>query len=267
VAHDRRKLVSDLARASTGGLISVERAAEVFGVSSHDAAIRLGRLERAGWLARARRGIYLVLPIEASAGVAPVAEDAWLLANQLFAPCYIGGWTAAEHWALTEQLFRSTFVVTAAPRRKTEETRLSTDFHVARVTSSRLEGTTQVWRGQARVAVSDRERTIADALVHPSWVGGVRHLAEILGTYRASNEFDTRKLLARLDELDVGAAYKRLGYLAESLWPEPQDVAAQALARRTAGTIRLEPSIKDHGRMSKRWGLWVNVSIAPDGSA
>jgi predicted transcriptional regulator of viral defense system len=261
---DRRKLVSDLARASTGGLVSVQKAAEVFGVSSHDAALRLGRLARAGWLARAQRGIYLVLPIESSAGVAPVAEDAWLLANELFAPCYIGGWSAAEHWGLTEQLFRSTFVVTAAPRRKTEETRLSTEFHVARVTSSRLEGTTLVWRGQARVAVSDRERTIADALVHPRWVGGVRHLAEIMISYRASREFDANKLLARLDDVGVGAGYKRLGYLAELLWPEPEVIVEHALARRSAGTIRLEPSIKERGRMSKRWGLWVNVSIAPE---
>jgi predicted transcriptional regulator of viral defense system len=258
---NRRKLVSDLARASSGGLVSVQRAAEVLGIPSHEAAVRLGRLERAGWLARAQRGLYLVLPIEASAEAAPVAEDAWLLAQKLFEPCYMGGWTAAEHWGLTEQLFRSTFVVTAAPRRKSRETRLSTEFHVVRVKSSRLDGTTSVWRGSERVAVSDRERTIADALVHPSWVGGVRHLAEVLGTYRDSNDFEPRKLLTRMDELSVGAGYKRLGYLAELLMPERHEIVEHAQSRRTTGTIRLEPSIKARGKMSKRWGLWVNVAI------
>src|ERR1700690_4166852 len=129
---NRRQLMSDLARASLGGLVSVDKAAGVMGVPTHDAAVRLGRLVRAGWLARARRGLYFVLPLEASAEAPPVAEDAWLLANELFAPCYVGGWTAAEHWGLTEQLFRTTFVVTAAPRRSNHETHLSTDFHVVR---------------------------------------------------------------------------------------------------------------------------------------
>ncbi len=263
---DHRKLVSDLARAASGGLVSVETAAEVLGIPSHAAAVRLGRLVRAGWLARAQRGLYMVRPIEAAAEVAPVAEDAWILAHRLFAPCYVGGWTAAEHWGLTEQLFRSTFVVSAGPHRKKSETRLSTEFHVVRVKSARLEGSSLVWRGSERIAVSDRERTLADALVHPTWVGGVRHLAEMLGTYRESKEFDARKLLARVDEVGVGAAYKRLGYLAETLWPAAEEVVEHARARRSTGTIRLEPSIPERGRMIKRWGLWVNVSVGPNGA-
>ena len=61
--------MSDLARASLGGLVSVDKAADVMGVPTHDAAVRLGRLVRAGWLARARRGLYFVLPLEASGDV------------------------------------------------------------------------------------------------------------------------------------------------------------------------------------------------------
>jgi predicted transcriptional regulator of viral defense system len=35
--------------------------------------------------------------------------------------------------------------------------------------------------------------------------------------------------------------------------------------RRTTGAIRLDPAVKSFGRMTKRWGLWVNVDI--DGAA
>src|SRR5712691_11340985 len=161
-----RKVMAELARAASGGLLSVERAAKVLGVSTHEAAVRLGRLERSGWLARARRGIYLVLPIEAKPGNVRIADDAWVLAAELFAPCYIGGWTAAGHWGLTEQLFRSTFVASSAPRRRQRENRLSTEFHIVRVRADRMKGASSVWRGDRRVAVSDRERTIVDALVH-----------------------------------------------------------------------------------------------------
>lgn len=238
----RRDLVSELARASSGGLISVKRAAETLGVSSHDAAVQLAGLARAGWLARAKRGLYLVLPLEASARVAPVAEDAWLLAQELFAPCSIGGWTAAEHWGLTEQVFHSTFVVTAAARRTQRETGLSTEFHVVRVRPTRMTGISTVWRGTARVAVSGRERTIADALVHPR-VGGVRHLAELLVTYRESKEFDPAKLVRRLDELDVGAGFKRMGYLAEQPWRHSHEVATSALRKEVCCKKRRAPDL------------------------
>jgi len=256
-----RTVMPELARAADGGLLTVADAAKVLGVSAHDAAVRLGRFERAGWLARARRGLYLVLPIEAKPGSATVAEDAWVLAAALFSPCYIGGWTAAEHWGLTEQLFRSTFVVSAAPRRRQRENRLSTDFHIVRVRPDRLMGTVTVWRGSQRVAASDRERTIVDALVHPNWIGGVRHLAEILTTYRESKQFDAKKLLVQAEKHATGSAFKRLGFLVELLWPGEKTIVDLAYRRRTKGTIRLDPAVKGRGRLSKRWGLWINVTI------
>jgi predicted transcriptional regulator of viral defense system len=257
----QRHVLTQLARATSGGLLSVKRAAEVMGVSTHEAAARLGRLARSGWLARARRGLYLVLPLEASAENAPIAEDSWLLAMELFAPCYIGGWTAAEHWGLTEQLFRSTFVVSAAQRRRQSERRLSTEFHIVRVGAHRMKGTTFVWRGEQRVAISDRELTIIDALIHPHWIGGVRHLTDILEAYRSSKDFDSKLLIARAEEHATGSAFKRLGYLVERLWPNEKAIIDLAHSRRTKGVIRLDPSVKGRGKMNKRWGLWINVAI------
>ena len=94
------------ARASAGGLVSVAAAAEALHLSSREAAVRLARLERAGWLARVRRGLYVVRPLESARTAIPTVEDPWVLARELFSRCYIAGWTAAEHWGLTEQIFR-----------------------------------------------------------------------------------------------------------------------------------------------------------------
>jgi predicted transcriptional regulator of viral defense system len=254
--------LSELARAASGGLLSVDRAAEALGVSPHQAAMKLGRLERAGWLRRAQRGLYLVLPLEAKPESAPVPEDPWLLAHAVFAPCYIGGWTAAEHWGLTEQLFRSVFVVTAAPRRRQSETRLSTEFHIARAQVDQMEGTTLIWRGSQRIAASNRERTLIDGLVHPHWLGGIRHLAEILTTYRESEHFSVEKLLARARDHQVpGSAMKRLGFLAERLWPRETAVTDFASQHLSTGVIRLDPAVQSRGKMNTRWGLWVNVQV------
>ncbi len=116
-------------------------------------------------------------------------------------------------------------------------------------------------RGSERIPVSDRERTIADALADPSWVGGIRHFVEILRTYRESKEWNPNRLLRSLGEIGSGASFKRLGYLAETvLTPEPS-LVLEALARRTSGVVKLDPAVAERGRINSRWGLSVNVQL------
>jgi predicted transcriptional regulator of viral defense system len=258
---ETRRILRILARGAHGGLINVPEAGELLHLSRQAVASRLAALARQGWIKRVRRGLYLVLPLEADPRGSVAMEDPWVLASALFAPCYIGGWSAAEHWGLTEQLFRSTFVVTAASARRRRQQVLGTEFAVVRVQQERITGLAQVWRGSERVAVSSPERTIVDALIDPSWVGGVRHLVEILATYQDTPTFSLPKILKELKATGRGSAVKRLGYLTESLWGLTGSAAEKLRHRRTAGTIRLDPAVRSKGKLNKRWGLWVNVSL------
>jgi predicted transcriptional regulator of viral defense system len=258
-----RDALAALARKATGGLISVADAAEALRVSSRAAVARLNRLTAAGWLSRVQRGLYLIVPIDASNAASTTVEDPWVLANALLAPCYIGGWSAAEHWQLTEQLFRSTFVVTAAGARTRAKTLLGAELHIVRVPRARVSGFAMVWRGPVRVAVSDRERTIVDALVAPDWVGGSRHLIEMLITYHQSTSFNPTKLLDRMNDVHKGAAYKRLGFLVERLFGPDDIIVPACLKNRTAGAIKLDPAIASRGKLVKRWGLWINTEVEP----
>jgi len=47
------------------------------------------------------------VPLESRTADVPL-EDPWLIAERLFAPCYIGGWSAAEYLDLTECRLRLT---------------------------------------------------------------------------------------------------------------------------------------------------------------
>jgi predicted transcriptional regulator of viral defense system len=120
----------------------------------------------------------------------------------------------------------------------------------------------QVWRGATRVSVSDRERTIADALVDPTWVGGARHLIDIVRAYRASSDWNPTQLLIRVAEVARGSAYKRLGYLAEDVIDGGGEIIDACLKAKSKGTIKLDPSIATRGRLIKRWGIWVNAGVA-----
>jgi len=256
-----------LARASHGGLITQQRAADALSISARSASALLASLMRRGWLARARRGLYLILPLEAGERGPHAVEDAWLLATELYAPCYIGGWSAAEHWGLTEQIFRSTFVATAASIRTTRQLVLGAEFHLARVPLRRVEAATPEWRGAVKVPVSDRETTIVDALANPAWVGGIRHLADILAAYRAGSTWASAKLTRCLQSRGSGAAYKRLGLITEILFPDEARLIATCREHRTSGNVKLDPAVRTRGRLNKRWGLWVNVALAGSGIA
>ncbi len=263
VLRDPKETLRRLARSSRGGLVTTERSAELLGVGANVASLTLGRLARRGWLTRVRRGLYLILPLEAGREGTAI-EDPWVLARELYSPCYIGGWTAAEHWGLTEQLFRTTFVVTSANIRHSRETFVGAEFHLTRGTKERVAQVGQVWRGGERIAVSDRERTIADALANPTWVGGIRHLVEILRTYRDMKEWNPSRLIERLEEIGSGASFKRLGYLAETVLESDPYLVDEALARRTSGVVKLDPAIAKRGPINTRWGLSVNVPIERD---
>ena len=118
-----------------------------------------------------------------------------------------------------------------------------------------------MWLGPLRVPVSDRERTIADALVNPAWVGGVRHLVEILATYRRGPDWNPSKLLARMKELGRGSAYKRLGFLAEQVLDEELALIAECDRAKTSGVIKLDPAVPSRGHLVRKWGLWANIDL------
>lgn len=255
--------VARLARVARGGLVSVAEAAEALGESRARTSRTLAKLARRGWVERARRGLYLVRPLEVAPGERTVAEDPWVVADEVFGPCYIGGWSAAEYWNLTEQIFREILVVTAASVRSQVQDLLGHTFRLFRVPESRISGSslTRVWRGAARVRVSSPERTIADGLRNPELCGGIRHLGDIMREYGRREDYDTRRLAEAMDAAATGAAWKRLGYLAEMLWPGETGLLSLARKNASKGNARLDPSVDGKGRLVNRWRLWVNVSV------
>ena len=66
---------------------------------------------------RIRRGLYLAVPVDAPDPAAWTA-DPWYLADVVWPPCYVTGWSAANFWSLTDQVFRSTVIATAARVRR-----------------------------------------------------------------------------------------------------------------------------------------------------
>jgi predicted transcriptional regulator of viral defense system len=230
-------------------------------LSREQAAHELARWAKAGWLARVRRGAYAPIPLQAaSADIA--LEDAWIAAASLFAPCYIGGWSAAEHWGLTEQIFRSVCVITGSrPRRRTQQLR-GTNFLLHSTGPDKLFGTQSVWRSRVRVSVSDPARTILDMVSDPSLGGGIRPVADALDVFLREHRKIAPRVIDYGIRLSNGAAFKRLGFLLERSHPDESDLIASCRAHLTAGYSKLDPKLACD-RLITAWHLWIPSSWKP----
>ena len=98
-----RARLSTVLRAASE-VVSIDIVAKSLALDRDAAAKLLSRWRQQGWLRRIGPGIYVPVPLDL-AGSEQVVEDPWVLVPRLFERCYVGGWTAAHHWDLTEQLF------------------------------------------------------------------------------------------------------------------------------------------------------------------
>lgn len=263
INRENRALLERLHR-ELPGAFGVSEATAALGLDEDRTRKLLAYLARRGWLSRVRRGLYVAVPLDARRPGEWI-EDAWVVADRVFAPCYLGGWTACEHWDLTEQTFRTILVVTAKRVRDRDQVIQGTPFHITVRSDDKLFGTSPVWRDQVRVQVSDPTRTIVDVLDDPTLGGGMRTVADVLHEYFASEHRDDELLVQYADRLGNRAVFKRLGFLLEHIGVDAPALLASCLERRSSGLIALDPSVDTKGRIVRRWGLRVNVTLGTPG--
>ena len=216
--------------------------------------------QRNGWLYRIRRGLYIPVPLQSSSTeVTP--EEPWLIAYKLFSPCYIGGWTAAHHWGLTEQIFNSIYVMTTKKVHQREQNLNGVNFKVKTILSKRIFGTQIIWSGKVKIAISDPTKTAIDGLNDPAVFGSIRTVADVLSAYVHSKDFNQEKLLKYAAAMENSAIYKRLGFLIEQLKSDAStSITSACKSNLKSGYSQLDPAVKGD-RLETRWNLWVPKSF------
>jgi predicted transcriptional regulator of viral defense system len=248
----RAQLVRVLA--ASGDVIRIEDVAKALDVSRTVAAKRLARWTEQGWLSRVGSGAYVPASID-TLGSERVLDDAWVLVPALFAPAYVGGRTAAEHWDLTEQIFKDVVVITGQAIRDKWQVRHGTQFALKHINKEKIFGTKPVWRHQTKVPISDVHRTIVDILDDPALGGGIQHVSDCLSAYLKRADRDDQKLIEYAERLGNGAVFKRLGFLAEGN-PAGIGLAEKCRAHLTTGNAKLDPALASP-RLVSSWRLLI----------
>lgn len=242
----------------TGGAISPSDVAAILTISNLQAAKLLSFWATQGWVKRVQRGLYIPVPLDSLTDeIAP--EDPWILAERLYAPCYIGGWSAAEHWDLTEQIFSSILVFTVRrPRHRKQEVG-GTRVLLRTTSESNFFGLKTVWRGKTKVRVSDPSRTIIDVLDDPRAGGGIRNVNDLFNNYLKSKYRNIDELLNFAKRIGNGSVFKRLGFLLERYNPDETAAIEECLRHLSQGNSKLDPDLPKDGLITK-WKLWVPAS-------
>jgi len=259
ISEKNRKILTALHR-GTSGPFTPREAAVVLKLDINRAQRFLAYLAKAGWLTRIRRGLYTTVSLDV---IEPAAwqEDPWIIAAKVFSPFYIGGWSACEHWGLTDQVFRETVVISSRTSRVRRTEIQGIHYFVKIVSKDKIFGTETVWRGQTRAYVSDPARTIVDVLDDPRIGGGIRHIADIIKAYTTHERRDDSLLLEYANKLGNRTVFKRLGYLLEVM--KLGDVALIEACHQaiSSGTSLLDPSAPRKGRFVRKWNLRINVVL------
>lgn len=250
---DRERMTTVLR--ATQHTISVAQTAKILNLSKEHAAKILARWANKGWISRVKRGIYIPVPLESITDDIPL-EDPWAIAEELYHPCYIGGWSAAEHWGLTEQIFRTIVVLTTQRPRNRKPTIKGSDFLLHTISKPLMFGLQTIWQGKIKIFVSDPTRTILDFLINPQMGGGIRTTIDMLKEYLKSEHKNLPLLIDYAKKIHSSAVFKRLGFLLQQYAPDEFDIIDACKKQLTISKTKLDPQL-DANKLITRWRLWI----------
>jgi len=220
------------------------------------AKVLASNLAKKRWIIILSRGTYLIVPL--SAGVkANYTEHEFVIASHLVSPYYIAYWSALNFYGFTEQTPLTVFVATTKRRRNREI--LNVRYHFITLNKRKFLGFAPTAIGIYEVNISDREKTLADALDHPEYCGGISEIAKCL--WNAKDGTSLEKVVRYAEKMGNTTIIKRLGYLAEALnIPVDSSLLSKMRELISVGMSVLDPTMPRKGTYNTRWNLLANAS-------
>lgn len=257
---EKNRILLDVLVRSFKGPFSTQEASRVTNIPEDDLRIKLGYLARKGWLSRVKQGLYITVPL-GTVNPKEYKEHPWIVANRLYAPCYIGGWSAAEHWEFTDQIFNSIVVFTQNKFKKKNTTIQGTDFILKYERKKYFGKTKTIWVENTKIAVADPAQTIVDILDDPAIGGGMRNISDIVKNYFKSNYRDDPSIKSYVKAKRNKTVYKRLGYLIEVFEIDAADLMNECKANISTGYTLLDPTLESKGTFNSKWNLRINSDL------
>lgn len=175
----------------------------------------ISNLVKKNLVARLKKGKYIIIPQQFGLQK-NYTGNPYIAAREIVnsPDYYIAFYSAMNYWGMLTQPLLTTFIAT--PKRQFMPENLGKEFRLIYVKRENIWGINEEWvTASEKVRISDRERTIIDALAHPEFAGGITEAAK--GIWMTKDKIDFRKLADYAGRYNKNVVAKRLGYLIEIL--------------------------------------------------
>lgn len=230
---------------------------EITGLQGSSARTLIHKAEQRGLVTRLRSGLYSLIPFELGRATEYIG-DPYVIAREMAGsrPYFISHASAMElHRMVTQPQFN---IYVSSILRTPPRTVHGYEYRFVTVKPDEFFGIAPMWvTKQQSVMVSDRERTITDALRQPQYAGGITEVAK--GLWIAKESIKVDRLIEYAQRFSKGALQRRLGFLLElyAIASTPQlDTLRSAI---TTTYDRLDPTLPKVGPFRSRWRLQMNI--------
>jgi predicted transcriptional regulator of viral defense system len=232
---------------------------EITGLRGSSARTLIHKAERRGLVTRLRSGLYTLVPFELGRATEYIG-DPYVIAREMCEghPYFLSHSSAMElHRIVTQPQF-TTYV--SSTMRTPPRSVHGHEYRFVTVKPADFFGLMQVWiTKQQSVMVSDKERTILDALRQPQYAGGIPEVAKALWMSRA--DIKIPRLLEYVQHFSSGALRRRLGFLLELYRMASPEQLKPLRLKLTSTYDRLDPTLPKSGSFQSRWRLQLNIGI------
>lgn len=250
-------LITRLKRANKS-IFRIRDVKHVLDKDENAAADLLSKLVSRGIISRLKAGLFMIVPLEAESNY---MENRYVIAGEIIWPnrYYISHASAMAIHGMTNQPVLNIQISSAV--RKKDMVVSGIKFCFFRIRPSAYFGIEEKWvTKQARVSVSDIERTIVDCLARPELCGGVSEAAK--GIWAAKEKIDYAKLLKYVKKIGIKAVAKRLGFILQLLGLSDNNtlVELKNYLQSSEAYVLFDPTLKNTGRYIREWRLRVNFN-------
>jgi predicted transcriptional regulator of viral defense system len=237
-------------------IFELEDISNLLGTKYRYTKVIADRLRKKKWIIQLTRGKYLIVPL--TAGIkSEYTEHEFIIASHLAKDYYIGYWSALNYYGFTEQTPLSVFVVTKSRLRNRKI--LDVNYKFVTINKKKFIGITNTFINNKSVRISDKSKTIADALDHPELCGGISEVAKCL--WNARKEISLNDVLKYSKLMKNNSIVKRLGYLIDLLKIETTEKEYSLMKSMVSkGYSPLDPLSVKKGAHVTKWNLLLNIS-------
>ena len=244
---------------------TLDEARQIIGLEGQSFRNFIHRLVKKNILTNLTTGLYTIVPFELG-NRGEFMTNQFVIAREVVkkklknieAQYYISHASAMEiHQMVTQPLL--IVYTTVTKQIKQNPNVLGTEFRFVTCKSDHFFGVKKFWIDKSEmVFVSNLEKTIIDGLKRPDYCGGITEVAK--GFWMKRDDINISRLVDYACSMNVGAIYRRLGFLLE-LYKMKCSIEIERLqGKLTKSYILLDPNLLNEGEFLSRWKLRLNIS-------